>query len=64
MQQIIEAGFIAKQTLEVSMRQIRTGWIITGLIAAFMLLVYFGVLIWVGLRLREPKLGTLFPLVR
>jgi ABC-type transport system involved in cytochrome c biogenesis permease component len=26
--------------------------------------VYFGVLIWVGLRLREPKLSNVFPFVR
>jgi hypothetical protein len=26
--------------------------------------VYFGVLIWVGLRLREPKLASVFPLLK
>jgi hypothetical protein len=26
--------------------------------------VYFGVLIWVGLWLREPRLGAIFPVVR
>ncbi len=26
--------------------------------------VYFGVLIWVGLWLREPRLGAMFPVVR
>jgi hypothetical protein len=142
MQQTMGAGLIATQTAAISMGRVRTGWVITVLMAAFMLFdalgkfakpaqiveafartgwplelsvpigaillactviyliprtsvlgailltgylggavatnlrlenplfthtlfpVYFGVLIWVGLLLREPRLAKVFPLLK